>query len=121
VSTSDTSCQVDCQTTQWDSCQTTIHEKCQTDCTDKGGAIFCDGEFLNADNLNDCAADLLAQLSISVDVSASVAAQVGTNATAHTSKAGCSLGTAGGPKSNLLWLLPALVGIAVVGRRRGRA
>jgi len=120
TSTSDTSCQVDCQTVQWESCQTTIHEKCRTDCTDKGGAIFCNGEFLNADNLKDCAAELSAQLSISVDVSASIDTHIDTNGDGHSERASCSMGSPAAPKSNLLWLVPALFGIAAIRRRRAR-
>jgi hypothetical protein len=61
---------------QWESCQTTFREECHTDCTDKGGAIFCDGQFLKVSSLDDCAAELSSLLSISLDVSVDVDAQV---------------------------------------------
>jgi hypothetical protein len=47
-------------------------EKCQTDCKQTGGAIFCDGQFLNADNVNSCADELSAKIKINVDIKASV-------------------------------------------------
>ena len=48
---------------------------------DKGGAIVCNGEFINASNLKDCAAELSAQVSIDldVDIDVDVAARVVTS------------------------------------------
>jgi len=68
VAKANSTCQIDCQTNELESCQTTTVKTCQTDCHDSGGAIFCDGQFLDVSNLKDCAAELASQLSITVDV-----------------------------------------------------
>ena len=39
-----------------------------------GGAIFCDGQFLNAANLDDCADELSAEVSIDIDIDVDVEA-----------------------------------------------
>jgi hypothetical protein len=71
-----TTCQIDCQTTSFQSCETSVVETCRTDCRDKGGAIFCDGQFLNAANLQDCAAELAAEISIQVNIDVDIDADV---------------------------------------------
>ena len=109
TSTSNTACQVDCQTTQWEDCQTTTREECTTSCTDKGGAIVCNGEFVNADNLQDCAAELSAKVSISLDVNveAHVVAKAATTAT-NDGKSKFSCAFASAPAGNDgLWLVAA--------------
>jgi MYXO-CTERM domain-containing protein len=47
-------------------------EQCQTTCQQKGGAIFCDGQFVNAGNAESCADELRAKLSIEIDIEATV-------------------------------------------------
>jgi hypothetical protein len=43
-------------------------EKCETECETTGGAIFCDGQFLNVADVDDCAAELAAEIDIEVDL-----------------------------------------------------
>src|ERR1700753_1516952 len=43
-----TQCQEDCQQNTYTQCQQTMVEHCNTTCQDKGGAIFCDGQFVKA-------------------------------------------------------------------------
>lgn len=80
VAKASSQCQIECQTTQFESCQTTTVQTCETDCQDKGGAIFCDGQFLNVTSLKDCAAQLAAELDIDVDVSLDVDVDVDSDA-----------------------------------------
>jgi hypothetical protein len=125
TSTSNTKCQVDCQTTQWEQCQTTTREVCTKSCKDKGGAIVCNGEFLNADNLKDCAAELSAKVSIDIDLDVDVNAAVHTvtktannaaKSTKSTFSCGVSPANAG---AGSLWVVAGL-GIAAMCRRRRR-
>jgi MYXO-CTERM domain-containing protein len=118
TSTAETTCQVDCQTIQWESCQTTVREKCHTDCTDKGGAIFCDGQFVNAANLKDCAIDLSAQLSIDIDVSINVDTHVDTNGDGKTEEVGCAVRAPATPGSSVFWAVAGLFGVGLARRRR---
>lgn len=105
VAEANSSCQIDCQTREFESCQTTTVETCQKDCHDTGGAIFCDGQFLNVTNLKDCAAELASQLSIKVDVNLDVDVDVHDDSSVsvtrdgkkHTAK--CSVSAPGTPTS----------------------
>jgi MYXO-CTERM domain-containing protein len=56
-------------------------EQCDTDCQTTGGAIFCDGQFLNVTNVNDCAAQLAAEINVNVDVQVAARARVSTTTT----------------------------------------
>jgi len=67
-----TQCQVDCQEKTYTECQDQMVQECQTECKDKGGAIFCDGQFVNAANANSCADELRAKLEIDIDIDATV-------------------------------------------------
>lgn len=67
-----TQCQVDCQERTYTECEEKMVETCETQCEDKGGAIFCDGQFLNATNVNSCADELSLKLDIDVDIDATV-------------------------------------------------
>jgi len=125
VATANSSCQIDCQTTQFESCQTNTVQTCQTDCHDSGGAIFCDGQFLNVTNLKDCAAELASQLSIKVDVNIDVDVDVEDNSTVTVTQNGkkktahCSVAAPGAdPGSGAVAGLLALGGLAVFARRR---
>lgn len=71
-----TECQLDCQTEVIEECETDMVETCETTCEDKGGAIFCDGQFLNASDIDDCAAELAEKVDIDVHIEASVDADV---------------------------------------------
>jgi MYXO-CTERM domain-containing protein len=121
ASTAQTTCQVECQTNQWESCQTVVREQCRTDCTDKGGAIFCDGQFLKVEDLDGCAADLSAQLSINLDVNvdATIDTHIDTDGDGDTET--CSLGAPAAPKSGALWVAVAVAGAALIRRRRANA
>ena len=110
-------CQVDCQTNSWESCQTTIRERCTTSCEDKGGAIFCDGQFINASNIDDCAAELSASLSIRLDVNLDIDTHVDTDVDGDTESVSCSFS----PNSSsgaAFWLVACLAATALVRRRR---
>ena len=126
TSTTNTSCQVECQTTQWESCKTTTREECTRSCMDKGGAIVCNGEFVNASNLKDCAAELSAKVSIDldVDVDVNVAAHVVTNAANKTSKKAtsisCALGRAPSGGDGAYFAVAALGGALLLRRRSSR-
>ena len=58
-------CQTDCQERTYVQCEQKMVEKCETECKQTGGAIFCDGQFINAENADSCAD----QLKVSLDTS----------------------------------------------------
>lgn len=65
-------CQLSCQTEVIQECETEMVETCETECEDKGGAIFCDGQFVNASDVEACASELSAEIEIDIDIQASV-------------------------------------------------
>jgi MYXO-CTERM domain-containing protein len=111
---------VECQTTQWESCQTTVREQCRTDCTDKGGAIFCDGQFLKVTDLEGCAADLSAELAIELDVDVDVdgVIEIDTDGDGDSDTSGCSVTGPSAPKRGSLRLAAVVAGAAFARRRR---
>lgn len=119
-------CVLDCQTDTYESCQTDTVNTCNTSCTDKGGAIFCDGQFLEASNLQDCADQLAAEFSFNIDVN--IHATVNGNGTvtttnsdgSKTTSSKCSYGPA--PRNGAGMFVGALAALGVVvARRRRRA
>lgn len=106
-----TQCQVDCQERTYTQCEQKMVEQCQTDCMQTGGAIFCDGQFINASNAQSCADELLGKLKIDIDVKASVQT-VGDSASNAVDKAGkkidkaCSVANPGAAGSAPFALIP---------------
>jgi hypothetical protein len=127
-------CQDSCQTEVYTECETATIETCETKCMDEGGAIFCDGQFVNAKNSHSCADEIKDKLEIDIDFHeigddiADVAddAVDGTkdayHATKKKSKALCSVARIGGddPGSASAALL-ALSGLTLIVRRRRMA
>jgi MYXO-CTERM domain-containing protein len=96
-----------------------VVEKCRTDCRDKGGAIFCDGQFLNASNLADCADELRAEISIDLDieVEANIDTSIDTDGDGDDD-VGCSFAPAGGAPAGGMALAALVAGAALARRRR---
>lgn len=113
-------CVLECQTNNYQDCETQTVETCNTTCKDKGGALFCDGQYIEASDLQACADQLASEFSFTIDVSAH-AVVTGTNKeTADKVSTKCSFGTPtrGGSEAALGAL--AVLGV-VLARRRRRA
>jgi MYXO-CTERM domain-containing protein len=120
-------CQIDCQTPVYTTCETSTVERCQTDCETTGGAIFCDGQFLSASDIDACAAQLSAEFDIQVDVMASVSVTTsGTDSDDGEPKntINCAVApmgpTGGGPGKNHLLALFGLGALGLLSSRRRR-
>jgi len=118
-------CVLDCQTTNYESCQTETVNTCTTSCQDKGGALFCDGQFIDASDLQACASQLQAEFSFNIDVTAHVAVSGdGTVTTTHddgsktTTSAKCSFSPSTRGRNGMVLGALAVLGIAVSRRRR---
>jgi MYXO-CTERM domain-containing protein len=101
---------------QWESCQTTIRERCTTSCEDKGGAIFCDGEFLNASNLESCAAELSAELSVTLDIDIDLDGSIDTDGDGDNDVS-CAMDPRSSGNGGM-WIAAALAGTALLRRRK---
>ena len=133
TATANVTCQENCQTEVYTECETETIETCETKCMEEGGAIFCDGQFVNAKNSRSCADEIKAKLSIDIDFGAigdeieDVADDVadgtkeGYKATKKKSKELCSVGLIGdaSPLSASAGLL-ALGAITLAVRRSRR-
>jgi hypothetical protein len=119
-----TQCQVDCQERTYTQCEQAMVQQCQTDCKDAGGAIFCDGQFINANNTDDCANQLSAKLDIDISASLHAAGHATESAVNHVGKQidhACTVTHVGAfPSNHAYWLAPlagVLIGLRVKRRR----
>jgi len=108
-------CQVDCQSATFGSCETTVVEQCNQRCDTTGGAIFCDGQFLAASDVDACAAELASKLAIQVEVTAKASVKV------NGTKVGCSMAASPQTSIPLAAMLVAAIAISATRRRRGQA
>jgi MYXO-CTERM domain-containing protein len=122
-------CQLDCQTQVYQDYEQRMVEQCDTECETTGGAIFCDGQFLNVTNIEDCAAELSAEIQIDVDLD--IAADVDINPPKVNppkdddgdSIFNCAVSPAskGNLGDNVAWSLLGGLGALVALRRRTRS
>jgi hypothetical protein len=84
-------CQLSCQTEVYEECETEMVETCETTCEEKGAAIFCDGQYINASDLEACASELSAEIEIDLDIQAAVDIDVDIDGEGETE--GCPEGT----------------------------
>ncbi len=111
-------CQVMCQADGYVDCEATVTGGCKTRCEKPEGALFCDGQYVDAgNNLEECIAALKAVLNITAEGSASCSGNtcmaegsVGCNTTIDTNG---DLGLAG-----VLGLGIVVAGVATRRRRR---
>jgi len=57
-------CQVTCQSKGYATCTADVQGGCTADCSQPEGALFCNGQYVNVDNLDDCLAQLLTEWDI---------------------------------------------------------
>lgn len=60
-------CQTDCQSKGYAECVTKVKGGCVAACTEPTGALFCDGQYVDVDDLDDCLAQLVAEWDIKAD------------------------------------------------------
>lgn len=108
-------CQVNCQSSGFASCQTSLTGGCQAQCSQPKGALFCNGQYVDAgNNLQNCL-NALSNLGISVQGSASCSG----NTCQAQGSVSCAV-TPGTPAGNAAAGLGILLGIGglFIGRRR---
>jgi hypothetical protein len=110
-------CVLSCQTDNYTSCETDTVNTCTTSCHDKGGALFCDGQFLEVSDLQACADQLASEFSFNIDVTAHVAVTT-TNGNGSKTTTKCSFSPPERGHNGMLLGALAAIGIAVARRRR---
>lgn len=135
----DTNCQEHCTKCCSGSCNTQVNfdcdfkcladveVSCKAKCSKPTGGIFCNGQFVDATDVKECATYLATKLKIDVDLSASGSAGCGPDGCAADSKASVNAGgctTAPGSSNGVaaaLGLLGALGVVASIRARRRRS
>jgi len=111
-------CVLSCQTDNYESCQTETVNTCNTTCKDKGGALFCDGQYIGASNLQDCADQLASEFSFNIKVAAQAVSDTASDCVdSASSKCSFSPPTRGQGGVAALGAL-AVLGVVVSRRRR---
>ncbi len=117
-----TQCQVTCQSQKATECKARMAEECDEECTKKGAAVFCKGQYLAAAVVQDCTDQLYTELAIDVknvqqQSNPSVAILSGASADAEQT-AGCmsTIDARGGLGGVLMAL--GIVGLGIARRRR---
>ncbi len=109
-------CQIDCQADGFAECQATLEGGCEAQCQKPEGAIFCDGQFVDSSNLQDCIAALKAALGIEVYAEGSASCEGNTCMAEGEVGCTCSADDAGNPALAVLFGL----GFLMAARRRRR-
>ncbi|HKO46296.1 MAG TPA: hypothetical protein VJV79_01150 [Polyangiaceae bacterium] len=113
-------CVLSCQTNNYESCETETVNTCNTTCKDKGGALFCDGQFIGASDLQACADQLASEFSFNINVAAKAVADTASDCVDSASSK-CSFGPPTRGQGGMV-ALGALAALGVVlSRRRRRA
>jgi MYXO-CTERM domain-containing protein len=115
------SCDVSCQSKGYASCEASLQGGCQAQCSQPKGALFCDGQYVNASNVDQCIADLKALLNIQVSGEASGNCSGNTCSGQASGSVSCGVAPATPPLSGTVLALGLGAAAAgVVRRRRGR-
>jgi hypothetical protein len=112
-------CVLSCQTDNYESCQTETVNTCNTTCKDKGGALFCDGQYIGASDLQACADQLASEFSFNIDVTAHAVATVKDNTDGSKTEVKCSFAPPTRGRGGVV-ALGALATLGVVLSRRRR-
>lgn len=110
-------CQISCQAEGYAGCETRLQGGCEAKCSEPEGALFCDGQFVDVSNLDQCVADLKALLNIKVTGYAEAECE-GNECTAEAGgSVSCAMGAFPGGGEGALSLL-GLAGVVALMRRK---
>jgi len=115
-------CQINCQSKGYAECKANLEGGCKTQCTQPNGALFCDGQYVDAgNNLQNCIDALNAYLNIKVDASGSASCTGNECSAEGEASASCGrVARSDVPSASSLWIVAGLglVGAAAVRRRK---
>ena len=112
----DVKAQVDCHV----SCEADLKGGCEAQCSEPKGALFCDGQYVDAANIDDCIA-YLATININVSATGSAECTDGNCTAEGEASIGCSTQPVGSAPLDVGAVATLAVGLGfVVSRRRRR-
>jgi hypothetical protein len=115
------SCQEKCQESSYSQCRDQESSDCTTQCN-SSGAIFCDGAYVSASDVNACVSALNEFLSSKISVTGSGVCSG--NQCSGSGSVSCAAAPGGDSPNGAAWVLCGVMGAALVSglrRRRGRA
>ena len=107
---------VDCHV----SCEGTLKGGCETQCKEPKGALFCDGQYVDAANLDDCLA-YLASINITVDASGSLNCEGGECKATGEASAACTTQPVGSAPLDVGAIATMAIGLGLIVSRRRRS
>lgn len=111
-------CQLDCQAEGFAECSVDVQGGCEADCSEAGGALFCDGSYVDAGtSVNQCIEAIEGLLDGEVSGSASLSCDGGECNFGSEGILSCSVGDGSG-RAPIGLALGVFVGLALFGRRR---
>ena len=112
-------CQLDCQSEAFLECQAELTGGCQADCSELGGALFCDGHYVDhANNMQECIDAIHDVLNGEVEGSAELSCRGGECNFSSEGILACNVGDPADRDAPIGLAIATLIGIALVGRRR---
>lgn len=116
-------CQVDCQAEGFASCEAELRGGCEVQCTQPEGALFCDGQYVDAgNNLEQCIAAIEAAFDIEVEGHASGECNNGVCTGEADGTVSCAVDPGANPGGwALAWFGVIGSGMWMVGRRSRRS
>jgi hypothetical protein len=112
-------CQIDCQASGYASCETKLQGGCEAKCEEPEGALFCDGQFVDVSNLDQCVADLAALFNIEVTGYAKADCEGNECKAEAGGSIGCSTSSFPGSSEGALSLLGLAGIVALMRKKRG--
>jgi hypothetical protein len=114
---------VECQASGFAKCEADLQGGCEAQCTSPDGALFCDGQYIDAgDQLRNCLDYLEGVLQIDVEGYASASGECSGNTCSGEAEAGisCSASPSSASKSGLGALAGVVLGLGLLVARRRR-
>lgn len=104
-------CQVSCQAEGYVDCKAELQGGCEAQCDSGDGAVFCDGQYAQATNIDDCVAAI--EAAFNIEVKGYADAECSGNSC--KAEAGCSCSAPGGSSESDFSLGFLALGLAVAG------
>jgi MYXO-CTERM domain-containing protein len=108
-------CQVSCQSEGYVNCKAELQGGCEAQCESPDGALFCDGQWVQTTNVDECADAIIAAFQIEIEGYANAEGECSGNECSGSAEAGCSCSAPGGNSDTDFSLGFLALGMAVAG------